>query len=260
MKKSIGLLIALCCILICVGCGTVPQVPVEEDLQAPPSESNAAAMEIYNSLYMGEAFPSGYVYLEPFCLDRETFNEESYISSHPDTIVFLGLEAENTAYTASYDDKFGLYVPEKEPDSTYFSQAFSAPVQYGLRYKLKELPGDTLQGVALFGWDITKIDCSVKGEPRPYSDKEYQEAQALVAKDQGVSAQDRTLDYITLDNTLTGAKKLCRIYLQDKETELLISEYNTHDAEYAAHVYVLDIIKDGKQIRSFEKYNWDGPY
>ena len=42
--------------------------------------------------------------------------------------------------------------------------------------------------------------------------------------------------------------------------EILLSKYKTHGSEYAADVYVLDVIKDKKVVLTKQKFNWDGPY
>ncbi len=262
MKKISSLLIMFFFIvLLGTACSPAPEAPVEDYEDVPvAAPDEEITMSIYNNVYLGEAFNSGYVYLEPFCLDRETYNEESYISGHPDTIRFVSLGEGNTVYTGTYDDKFGMYVPEKEQNSVYYSQEFSKPMQYGLRYKLQEIPSDSIMGLTVFDYAVENCDTGIKGKARTYSDEEYQEAQALLKKDHEIAAENRTLDYITLDNTIAGAKQLCRISFRDNGIELLLSVYNTHDAEYAARVYVLDIIKDGAIIRTFQKYNWDGPY
>jgi hypothetical protein len=48
--------------------------------------------------------------------------------------------------------------------------------------------------------------------------------------------------------------------VKNTQFEILISKYSTHGYEYVAEVYVVDFIKYGKVIKTYEKYNWDGPY
>ena len=112
----------------------------------------------------------------------------------------------------------------------------------------------------MFDYEIAQSVIFDKDKKRPYSQSEYKKALGMIEKDKEIDKSDRTLDFITLDNTIVGAKKICLISVKNTQIEILISNYLTHGFEYVADVYVIDFIKDGKVIRTYEKYNWDGPY
>lgn len=225
-------------------------------------ELNTIVHSIYKNLYIGEIFTSGYAYIEPFSRDRSINNEAIELNNYPQTITIYPIEESQTNinYQGIFDKKFNNYVPKDEESSKYFVQAFSKPKQFGLCYKLNSVPTETKIGVAfLKEYLVTNNDSSVNGNKRTYTETEYKEALNEVNKDNETN-EDRTLSNIDLDNTIIGAKQMCKLRIEEFEIDLLISKYNTHGVEYAADVYVIDFIKDGKIIKTYQKYNWDGPY
>lgn len=215
---------------------------------------------IYKKLYIGEMYETGYIYIEPFSVERNIINKKINFDYYPKDILFYPFSGGNDSLLASFDSFFSTYVPGIEENSSYFLQAFSEPDQYGLRYKLSNKQNVSQIGVSLFDHEITKIVMSDENKKRSYSQNEYDKALSLIEKDKKIDKSDRTLDYISLDNTIVGAQQICRISIKDTQYELLISKYLTHGFEYVAEVYVADFIQDGKVIKTYEKYNWDGPY
>ncbi len=221
---------------------------------------------IYKNLYIGEIFKSGSAYLEPFNVDREAYSVEQpiEIKNYPKVIkVYPVVKNANIFYNAVFNAKFYGYVPDAEENSFYFYQGFSKSyqpgLQYsGLQYKLNTFPNDVALVIALFNQEIKSVDFSVKDSKRPYSQIEYDDAVDRVKKDS--TRSEGTLANIDLDDTIVGAKLLALYGLEGTDIKLLLSQYRTHGFEYAADVYVIDFIKDGKVIQTYQKYNWDGPY
>lgn len=223
-------------------------------------ELKAIADSSFKNLYIGELFKIGYLYIEPFSSNRNTVNQETVIANYSNEIEFYPIEEDNIVYGALFDSKFNAYIPKTETESKYFNQPFSQPNQFGLKYKLDPNPQKSLMGIALFNHIIVKSDFTVKGQKRQSSEAELSEALKEIDKDKEVKPEDRTLQPITLDNTIAGAEQICLFTLGDIKMNMLLSKYNTHDFEYAADVYVIDFIKDGQIIQTYKKFNWDGPY
>lgn len=220
------------------------------------------ARSLYENFYIGEAFASGFIYIEPFKIDREIGREEEpRFSRYPKKILFYPCYKDSGIkfYDASFHSIFKTYVPNIEKDSRYFSQPCSVPKQFGLRYKTK-LSKRTQLGISINHFIISKIDYKVKGKKRPYSPKEFKRAQNEIAADREIEESDRTTDYMALENTIIGAKQILKIYLDGTPLTIRLSNYFTHGFEYGADVYVLDILEGEKVIRTYEKHNWDGPF
>jgi hypothetical protein len=220
------------------------------------------AESIYKNLYIGEVLGSGFIYIEPFAADRETVGKAVNFSGYPKRIKFYPLDQDQRVkfYEASFESVFQTYVPKIEESGIYFSQPFSQPEQSGLRYKTHLPPKKTQSGIAFFDLELLKIDYRVKGKKRPYSNLEYQRAQEELKKDQEIEESDRTLQFMKLDNTIIGAKQILTGHCHDTQLTIRLSKYLTHTSEYAAEVYVFDVLKDNKVIKTYEKHNWDGPY
>ncbi|OPX43412.1 hypothetical protein CLHUN_27570 [Ruminiclostridium hungatei] len=226
------------------------------------SEDELAEIEaIYRSLYIGELFESGYIYLEPFSTKRDVFNEKINLDKYPLSIKFYSfLSGSDSCFAAQFDSIFSYYVPAREESSSYFLQAFSEPEQHGLRYKLQANTDESLVGITLSGYEISNNTISNQGRKRPYSPEEHKKALSLIEKDKEIPGPDRTLDFISLENTIAGAEQICLLGIKDTPYEVLFSKYFAHTSEYTANVYVADFIKGGEVAKTYEKYNWDGPY
>ncbi|MFC1483166.1 hypothetical protein ACFL56_02785 [Candidatus Margulisiibacteriota bacterium] len=222
--------------------------------------SGCGKNDIHKKIFIGEIYKSEYIYIEPFNKNRDIDNEPFEISEYSNNIKFYTIEKKQPVYNANYVDHVDFYIPEKETNSKYFVQSFSKPKQYTLKYKSDTAPGETLLGITIQGMEIANIDYSVNGQKRDYAKAEYKKALEQVQNDGKIKEEDRTLRYITIEDTIIGAKKICLINIKDSDMKILVSKYNTHGFEYAAKVYVIDIIKGKKVIKTLQKCNWDGPY
>lgn len=238
------------------------QNDIQKEQHVVNAESkNVAEIEaIYKNLHIGEVVETGYIYIEPFRIERNTYNEKINFSNYPKLIKFYPFSSRENCLSAKFDSLFSTYVPIIEEKSRYFLQSFSEPDQYGLRYKLQNKQSVTQIGVSLFGYEIKQKTIIEKDKKRPYSQSEYKKALSLIEEDKKIDKSDRTLEYISLENTIVGANQICLISIKDTQFDILISKFITHGFEYVADVYVADFIKDGKVIKTYEKYNWDGPY
>lgn len=286
VKKGIAIIFAaLIIMLTAAGCevrqnnnpadepsvSDAPAVNIGKDAEGEPAASNdtqqdqtqdadAIAESLYKNLYIGEMLESGYIYIEPFNADRKTVNEAIVPADYPAAIKFYSVENGDSSFNASFDSSFDYYVPQQEENSIYFTQPFSQPKQYGLKYKLDEASDKAAIGLAVFDHEISGVDCSIAGNKRSCSQEEYDNAMKAVDEDKKVPEGSRTLSNIGMDNTIVGAQLMCSVKIKDSNIDMILSKYFTHDTEYAAQVYVIDFVKDGKVIKTYEKHNWDGPY
>lgn len=291
MKKAIAMIFAVLIIMLtATGCearqnnnpggepavSDAPAVNIGENAKEEQSAANDAhqdqaagnteqdadviAEALYKNLYIGETLESGYIYIEPFNADRKTVNEAVAPANYPDAIKFYSVENGDSSFSASFDSSFDYYVPQQEESSIYFTQSFSQPKQYGLKYKLDKAPDKAAIGLAVFEHEISGVDCSIAGNKRSCSQEEYDNAVKAVAQDKAVPEGSRTLSNIEMDNTIVGAQLMCSVKIKDSNVDMILSKYFTHDTEYAAQVYVIDFVKDGKVVKTYEKHNWDGPY
>ena len=190
---------------------------------------------IEKSIYIGESIEPNRIYLESV---NDQTNEIELNIEYPTKVNFVGIEE----------------------SSKYFFKPFSEPVQLVGLYKIEEEFVRSQIGIGLSKYEIESVDRSRNGLIRDYSEKEYTEAVHIVEEDASISADQRTLDYMTIENTIVGAKEQFRIKLEDTEVEIVLSEYFTIGFEYAGKVYVIDIISNGAKCGTIEKLNLDGPY
>lgn len=217
---------------------------------------------IYNNTYIGEAFTSGSIYIEPFNVDRETWNDGSNLPKCPNDITFNSVEsASEQAINATFLGAFNTYVPHIEGDSHYFFQAFSEPDQIGFQYRTVTPPSNILLGITIFGYRPENLDFSQNGEPRPYSEQEYSDSIKLIDEDHSISMEDhQPLDYIDKQDTILGAKIMCSFLISGTDLRVQLSKYITHSTEYVSEVYVIDFYNGNQILKSYQKMNSDGPY
>ncbi len=221
------------------------------------------AESLYKNFYIGEVLSSGYIYIEPFAVDRKPGNKPIVFSGYPKQIKFYPFEGDPQAkfYEASFDSVFKTNVPSIEEESRYFLEELSQLQQFGLRYKTKSPPQETKMGITFFGTELSKIDYQVNGEKRPYSNLEYQRIRSELLKDpDAVKVKVGTTQKVNMDDTMVAAEQILVGYFSDRRFSMRLSLYFTHTSKYAAKVYVLDILKDNQVIKTYEKHNWDGPY
>jgi hypothetical protein len=214
------------------------------------------------NLYIGEVFRSGFIYIEPFAADRAAGEQAIRGLDYPERITFYPCrQVEQLRFFEAWSRAtFNAYVPDTEAGSRYFSQPLSKPKQVGLRYRTHRPPARPQLGVAFFNLEVSQVDYTVAGQKRPYSDQEYRDAQNRVKNDRELNAAERTLDVIGLNDTIAGAKQLAVFYFNGTPLAVRLSEYSTHNFESAATVYVADVLRDGRAVKTQERYIWDGPY
>ena len=220
-------------------------------------EEKSAVKSLYGDLYIGEACKSGFVYIEPFSIERTSNQGEIIYESYPDSIDFYSLENENYIYNSKFDSKSSVYIPTVEEDSKYFWKGFDSPKQYVLRYKASDKIKETSVGIALFNHQILKIDFGSKGEKRVYSESEYRNALEEVKKDnENKESFGGALREITIEDTIVGAKQICLLSIKGLNYKVLLSKYFSVGFESTVDVYVIDLINnEGKVIDTYKKYN-----
>lgn len=73
-------------------------VPAEKTIVKAPTENNSEIESIYKKLFIGEMFESGYVYLEPVSIKRDTYNEKINFVDYPGTIKFYPISSGNESF------------------------------------------------------------------------------------------------------------------------------------------------------------------
>ncbi len=213
---------------------------------------------IYEDLYIGEACKSGFVYIEPFSVERTSDYVEVSYNDYPDCIEFYALDQSNARLKSAFDSLSNIYIPTVEEDSKYYWQGFSEPNQYVLRYKTSSKVDDTFIGVTFFNNQVSQIDFSCTGKKRTYSEPEHNEAVKQVEK----GKEDReniqgALREITIKDTIVGAEQICLVEISDTSLKILLSKYLYVGVESTADVYVIDFIEEGgKVLQTYQKYNW----
>lgn len=211
---------------------------------------------LYEDLYIGELNKSGFVYIEPFSVSRGCCTEEVNYKNYPSSIEFYIIEDEGNIYTAEFDSESFSYIPSVEEGSHFYWQGFAESEQFTLRYKSSVVTDKAIVGITFFNYEIENIDFSIRGNERVYSESEYNVAFARVEEVNEINGTDKGfLREITLDDTIVGSKQICLISIKDNDIKILLSKYMTIGVESIANVYVIDFIKDGKVIQTFEKYN-----
>jgi len=211
---------------------------------------------LYKSLYIGELNKSGFVYIEPFSVSRGCCTEEIDYENYPSSIEFYIIENDGNIYTAEFDSKSISYIPNVEEGSHFYWQGFAESEQFTLRYKSSVVTDKAIVGITLFNYGIENIDFSIRGNERVYSEGEYNNSLARVEEVNEINGTDEGfLREITLEDTIVGSKQICLISIKDNDIKILLSKYMAIGVESIANVYVIDFIKDGKVIQTFEKYN-----
>ncbi len=222
------------------------------------TENKSVIESLYKDFYIGEVCISGFVYIEPFRIERTSTNEDIKFDKYPDSIDFYTIENKNNIYKLIFDLESSIYIPTVEEDSKYYWQGFSEPNQYVLRYKSSAEIDKTSVGITLFNHKIDSINFSCKDKNRIYSEYEYISALDEVKK----GKEDRNelegcLREITIDDTIVGAKQICLISIKNTPTKILLSKYMHMGFENTADVYVVDFINNsGNVIQTYRKYNW----
>lgn len=263
MRKAISLVITLIIgFHLLTGC-TQQQKPTSSETTSPTIAQKTSAdkseviSSIYKDLFIGEACKSGFIYIEPFSINRLSDSSEIKYSDYPDFIDFYALDKSNSVYKCTFDSLSDVYIPSIEEDSKYYWQGFSEPPQYVLRYKTDTQTGDSIVGISFFNHNVSQIDFSCNGTKRTYSEAEYDEALQTVKK----AKEDRSiiqgaLREATIEDTIVGAKQICLINITGTNIKILVSKYFYLGVESTSDVYVIDFIDDNEEvIKTYQKYN-----
>jgi hypothetical protein len=221
--------------------------------------------DLYYNILIGELFPSGNVYLERFSLSGGYDNGQHFegFNFSEEIAIYPIKKAKWDSVKASFSRLIkATYIGKTEKTSIYFKHPFSKPRQDALLYKVEKKRTDTpMTVVSINNYEIEKMIYFGGSDIREYSHIEYEAAMKHIRDDhERKDKYGSTLSKITRANTILNARKITLFRLKNVDYDVLLSVYNTHGIEYAATVYVIDFIKNGKIILTKEKYNTDGPY
>ncbi|MHB8063570.1 MAG: hypothetical protein ACYDG2_13215 [Ruminiclostridium sp.] len=222
------------------------------------TDKKSLVESLYKNFYIGEAYKSGFVYIEPFRIERTSQNKEMQFDNYPKSVEFYTIENKNNIYTAVFNSESSVYIPSIEEDSSYHWQGFSEPQQFVLRYKTSAKIDKTSIGIIFFNHKINNVNFGCNGKNRIYSKNEYIDALDEVKKGkENRSELEGSLREINIDDTIVGAKQLCLISIKGTNIKMLLSKYMHMGFENTADVYVVDFINDsGNVIQTYRKYNW----
>lgn len=238
MKIVITLLFILCILFGCTN--NKEQVSYKPD-------------EIIKHIYIGEIFKSGCGYIEQFV------DGNSNIKSYPLKAKFITMNT-GKIYNLSYEKEMYDYMGQVQEDSKYFYLPFShVKRQVGVYNFIDEIHNSQI-GLAISDYRVETLESKNNGNNRAYSQSEYIDALKLIKEDSKFLDEERIFEPLKLEDTIVGAIQVGMYKLKNCDIQLRFSKYFTHSFEYAGDIYVIDIIKDGSVIKTYEKVNMDGPY
>ena len=221
--------------------------------QAPPS-----ADEIARSVVVGQAYPSGNVYVAGFIEDEPR--------PWPTRIVGLPMDVNRTGrITADFfrivaqDSEEQYYFPQREADS--FEEDVFATIDRAAitdrnlaRYRAEKAPD---RSVGFFGWDdqLDLVDISRRsaGQARPVTVDERQQ----VAADRG--SIPKNIECTTVPQFLDDAKVILTARVATSRLSIRLSKYSTPGcAGHLADIYVLDVMEPGRDPRRYEFRHYQG--
>ena len=221
--------------------------------QAPPT-----AEDIARNVIVGQAYPSGNVYVAGFIEDEPR--------PWPRRIVGVPLDGDRTGrITADFfrivaqDSEEHYWFPQREADS--FGDDVFATIDHAAiedrnlaRYHASDR---TAQPVAFFGWsdqvELTDVSHRSSGQPRPVTASERKE----IAKDRGAIPKD--VECTTAPQFLDDAKVILTASVARTNVSIRLSKYSTPGcAGHLADIYVLDVLAPGQEPRRFEFRHYQG--
>lgn len=221
-------------------------------------DARQTAEEIARSVVIGQAYPSGNVYVAGFIEDEPR--------PWPRRIVGVSLDSERTGrITADFfrivaqDSEEQYYFPQREAD-TFEDDVFAtidrmAIVDRNLARYRSSAPSD--KSVSFFGWDdrLDLVDVShrSRGQARPVSEAERKQ----VAADR--STLPKETECTTVPQFLNDAKIILTAIVANTRLSIRLSKYSTPGcAGHLADIYVLDVIEPGRDPRRFEFRHYQG--
>ena len=225
---------------------------------AGAADARQTAEQIARSVVVGQAYPSGNVYVAGFIEDEPR--------PWPRRIVGVPLDSDRTGrITADYfrivaqDSEEQYYFPQREAD-TFEDDVFAtidrmAIVDRNLaRYRSSALSD---KSVSFFGWDdrLEFIDVShrSRGQARPVTAAERQQVAAARSK------VPKDIECTTVPQFLDDAKIILTANVANTKLSIRLSKYSTPGcAGHLADIYVLDVIEPGRDPRRFEFLHYQG--
>lgn len=260
-------IITICLLLLLIKCNEIINTSVcDSDLESnsycfnkDKIDSKEIDVNISPNIFIGESFENNLVFVEPFEFDNHDhannfkfFNIRRTISAY----AFQGLNAQKI--NGKFIEHSRLQLSNIYDRPKYFNMTISEPIFELLKYKTNENIKNNSIVFGVFDLDFEKADCSIFGKKRPYTKEEYKETLEELKEDHQIT--NRTLDFKSLEDTILNARFVCKIQYSAVKLEILLSSFNTKGMEYAGTVYIADLYKDKKLIKTIQKYNYDGPY
>lgn len=267
MKKSKNKIFSACVFLFLIQCSGLinpAECETENDSRSycftkVPINVEQIGEEITSNLFIGESFENNLVYIEPFEFDSHDHDEEfKFINIRKQMTAFAFQKSNSQKIHGKFIEHTKMHLPNIYDRPKYFSMTISEPVFDLLKYRVAEKTENNSIIFELFDIEFENGDCSIYGKKRPYTKLEYKNVLNEIEEDR--KNVDRTLDFRSLDETILNARYICKI--QDTKTKIVIflSVYETKGMEYAGTVYVADLYRNKKFVKTIEKYNYDGPY
>ena len=220
--------------------------------QAPPT-----AEDIARNVIVGQAYPSGNVYVAGFIEDEPR--------PWPRRIVGVPLDGDRTGrVTADFfrivaqDSEEQYYFPQREAD-TFEDDVFAtidrmAIVDRNLARYRSSAPSD--KSVSFFGWDDRLelvVSYSNRGQTRPTTEAERKQ----LAADRSMLPKET--ECTTVPQFLNDAKIILTADVANTKLSIRLSKYSTPGcAGHLADIYVLDVVEPGRDPRRFEFSHYQG--
>ena len=250
------------------------------DTEASQNFGEKAIQKLASKIYIGMVYPSGNAYLKPFStIRKDQFMWSGSVLIHPLPIeneykppidnnfnkaVFIQkVENEYVPGLEGFDDVHNKYcgwkyAKLKSETDEYIPDFFKTVLdfceydQYVSQYKTDE-KGLGPSHIVAFEDSLMpdSPNLSVKGKERPISKEEKKKLQELQKKD--------LTDCTTVPHFIDSAKQLLSIEFFNSEFDIRISSYsNAGCSGHLTDIYVLDLLKDNKVLRTFEHDHYFG--
>lgn len=220
------------------------------------------AEAIARALVIGQAYPSGNVYVGGF-VDDEPRSWPKRIRLWPLRVATNAVMTADFFRTVTQDSEEQYWFPQREaaadaPDANLFSTIDRAAISDRnlARYRASTA---LLGGFSMLGWDdrVTLVDIEtfvVQGPLRPLTARE----RAAVDAEKKSAPADAS-QCTTVPQYLDSAMVWLTARLADSQTRIRLSHYATPGcAGHLSDIYVLDVIVPGDEPRRFEFHHYQG--